>query len=55
MSQRFIVLSLVLLLVYWTLASKSGYVVSYPPEDMADRFRWAGDAMSVQSHPWPPK
>jgi Trk-type K+ transport system membrane component len=54
MSQRIIVIVLVLFLVYWTLMSKSGYVVSYPPEDMSDRYRWAGDAMSVIQHPWAP-
>lgn len=51
---RFIVLLIVLALVYWTLTSKSNYKVSYPPEDMSDRYRWAGDAASVQQHPWAP-
>jgi hypothetical protein len=49
---RIIVALLVLLLVYWCLSSKSGF---YPPEDMSDRFRWAGDAESVQPHPWAPQ
>lgn len=48
-------MSIVFLIVYWTLASKSGYVVTYPQQDVSDRFRWTGDAMSVQSHPHPPK
>jgi hypothetical protein len=51
---RFVAIVIVLLLAYWTLSSKSGYVVSYPPEDMTDRYRWAGDAASVQQHPWAP-
>jgi hypothetical protein len=49
---RIIVALLVLLLVYWSLGDKS---VRYPLEDMSDRFRWAGDAESVQPHPWPPQ
>ena len=52
---RIIVIALVLLLVYMALMGKSGFkTVSYPPEDMTDRFRWAGDAASVQQHPWAP-
>jgi len=52
---RIIVIALVVLLVYWSLMSKSGYkVVSYPPEQMEDRFRWAGDAATVIQHPWAP-
>jgi len=51
---KVIVIILVLLLVYWTLMRKSNFVVSYPPEDMTDRYRWAGDAASVINHPWAP-
>jgi hypothetical protein len=43
------------LLVLWYASRSSGFAVSYPPEDLSDRYRMAGDRASVIPHPWAPK
>jgi hypothetical protein len=52
MSRLFV--ALVVLLVFWYASRGSGFAVSYPPEDLSDRYRLAGDRASVIPHPWAP-
>jgi hypothetical protein len=47
--------ALLVLLVLWYASRSSSFTVTYPPEDLSDRYRMAGDAASVINHPWAPK